>query len=184
MRCLTLILALAALPAFASDSCDDLWFTRNLVFDRAGYCFGSVLGQAVFDNGDCVTKNPVLSAEDRAIIDAVKAAEREYACKVDTTRMGLNLPGLAARKAMATLPVLDIFESACFGWLRDEVVLFDGIGAGRREIGVVRRGDDIFFQHVYREPFDFVTVYRDEVFQTQGWGVFTFGEAACEMAAG
>ena len=34
-------LALAA-PAAAS-SCEEMWFVRNLVFDRAGMCFGSPL---------------------------------------------------------------------------------------------------------------------------------------------
>ena len=37
-------------PAAADERCHDLWFARNAIMDRAGYCFGSVLGQAVFDN--------------------------------------------------------------------------------------------------------------------------------------
>ena len=46
MKRLALLCALLASPAAASDVCDDLWFTRNLIMDRAGYCFGSVLGRA------------------------------------------------------------------------------------------------------------------------------------------
>ena len=52
---LTFLLSLCVTPAFALDHCEEWWFTRNLVFDRAGYCFSSPLGQAVFDNSDCFT---------------------------------------------------------------------------------------------------------------------------------
>jgi len=50
---LALLLAALAAPAAALEICDELWFTRNLIYDRAGYCFSSPLGRAVFDNSDC-----------------------------------------------------------------------------------------------------------------------------------
>jgi len=43
---IALICTLLAAPVQALDYCDELWFTRNLAFDRAGYCFGSPLGKA------------------------------------------------------------------------------------------------------------------------------------------
>ncbi len=184
MKSLALALIVFAQPALAFDACDDLWFTRNLVFDRAGYCFGSPLGRAVFDDGDCTTTTPVLLAADRALIAVVKANEREFECQVDTARNSLDLPGRKLRHEMVTLPVRDVFESACFGWLKPEVPLFDGVHGAGRQIGVVRTGDDINFSHGFEAPFSFVTVYRDEVFQALGWGVFPFEDSACEAAAG
>ena len=38
--------ALAAFPALAFDPCEDLWFSRNQLYDRAGYCFSTPLGLA------------------------------------------------------------------------------------------------------------------------------------------
>ena len=54
MRFLTVVfLLLTPVTAVADALCDELWLTRNMVFDRAGYCFGSNLGEAIFDNSDC-----------------------------------------------------------------------------------------------------------------------------------
>ncbi len=184
MKYLALVLLVVASPALAFDACDDLWFTRNLVFDRAGYCFGSPLGRAVFDNGDCRTNAPVLSTADQEIIAAVKTAEREFACHVDTDRTGLNLPDVPRRKTMTTLPVIEIFESGCYGWRSSDVALFDGVETGARQIGDVVRGDDILFLHVFQEPYSFVLVYRDDMFVAQGWGIFPVDGQSCEMAAG
>ena len=69
MRALTLLLFLIASPAAASDVCHDLWFTRNLIMDRAGYCFGSMLGKATFDNSDCTGKNVSLDAGDQLMVN-------------------------------------------------------------------------------------------------------------------
>ncbi|MCK5500992.1 MAG: YARHG domain-containing protein, partial [Tritonibacter mobilis] len=67
MKLIVPLLALAAAtPAVAGDYCADLWFTRNAIIDRAGYCFGSTLGQRLFDNGDCIAKSVSLSDADKA----------------------------------------------------------------------------------------------------------------------
>ncbi|EBA16598.1 hypothetical protein RSK20926_22774 [Roseobacter sp. SK209-2-6] len=68
MRVISFVFALSALPlstttAFADESCNDLWFTRNAIINQAGFCFGSNLGQALFDNGDCIAKSVPLSPE-------------------------------------------------------------------------------------------------------------------------
>ncbi|MCY4288930.1 MAG: YARHG domain-containing protein [Aestuariivita sp.] len=78
---------LAFSPSLAqAELCDELWFTRNLVFDRARYCFGTTLGRATFDNSDCMTRSPVLSEEDQRIIAEVQAVEEDFSFSVDTSR--------------------------------------------------------------------------------------------------
>lgn len=38
-------------------SCQNLWYVRNSIYDRRGYCFKTADGKAVFDNSDCWVKN-------------------------------------------------------------------------------------------------------------------------------
>ena len=73
--------------AFAGETCEDLWFTRNLIMDRAGYCFGSALGQSLFDNGDCLGKSVVLDAASSRLVQELRAREAQFAC---TTWRGLR----------------------------------------------------------------------------------------------
>ncbi|MEL0436252.1 YARHG domain-containing protein [Phycobacter sp. K97] len=69
-------LTLLAGPAAASDYCHDLWYTRNAIMDQAGYCFGSVLGQAVFGTGPCIGKSVTLSPQDNRTVARLRAAEK------------------------------------------------------------------------------------------------------------
>ena len=96
LRLIGIICTLSTL-ALANDGCDDLWFTRNLIFDQVGYCFGSPLGQAVFDNADCTAKTPQLSDQDRTRVDAIEAEEARWDCRVDTskTHVGCAQPFVA-----------------------------------------------------------------------------------------
>lgn len=59
----SLALPFLATTAQADGRCNDLWFTRNALINQAGYCFGSNLGQALFDNSDCQGKSVTLSPE-------------------------------------------------------------------------------------------------------------------------
>ena len=76
------VLAGAVLPA-AADSCADLWYARNLIYAQHGYCFSTTLGQRVFADYDCWTRNPVLEPGERQRVAAIKAEERRLRCKVN-----------------------------------------------------------------------------------------------------
>jgi hypothetical protein len=73
--------ALAA-PA-AAASCWDLWYERNAIYDRNGYCFSTSLGKRTFNNADCWTKNPDLSNWEHKRVAQIKAEERRRGCKVN-----------------------------------------------------------------------------------------------------
>ncbi|SLN18748.1 hypothetical protein TRL7639_00393 [Falsiruegeria litorea R37] len=68
----------AAVP---ETTCDSLWFQRNLIFHRNGYCFGGKRGQEVFGNEGCHTKSPQLSAGETAQMNQIKSAEKELGCR-------------------------------------------------------------------------------------------------------
>ena len=173
-----------ASPAAATDACDDLWFTRNLIFDRAGYCFGSTLGQSVFDNGDCTTGEPSLSPELKETVDRIRARETWFDCQVNTSATSLNLDAMELRKSLDTLPVIDEFESACLGWQGEPMSLFAGISPDARQIGSINPGDDVFFSHELQGDASFVTVSQAGQFRALGWGVFPQDEELCGLWAG
>lgn len=77
---LSILTALA--PAHAA-SCYDLWFERNQIYDEAGLCFKSQLGQDTFDNSDCRTDRPKLTRSEESRIFEIKAIEDAKNCKVN-----------------------------------------------------------------------------------------------------
>lgn len=74
--------ALSAVPAGA-QSCYDLWYERNAIYDSYGYCFRSSLGKRTFDNSDCHTRAPRLSPSDQRRVDSLRREERRRGCKVN-----------------------------------------------------------------------------------------------------
>lgn len=64
----------------SGPSCQDLWVERNTIFDRKGYCFKTPRGKAYFDNSDCFTSNPQLSAAEKARVNDLKRQESRMGC--------------------------------------------------------------------------------------------------------
>ncbi len=85
---LTLACAVAGLIAFggsaaSAQSCYDLWYERNAIYDSYGYCFRTSLGRRTFDNSDCWTRNPRLSRADQNRVEQIRRRERRMGCKVN-----------------------------------------------------------------------------------------------------
>lgn len=185
MRLLALCIAALGSPVFADSFCDELWFTRNLVFDRAGYCFGSTLGQSVFDNRDCISQDVSISPPDKVFVDEVRVMESEFNCAVDTGRRALTFHGQSFRRAIAHLPLPSEFESACLGWK----AATENLRAGRSEqaavVGQILQGDNVTFSHVPIGNWEFVQIYRGDVLTVEGWVQWAFNEPGrCEGWAG
>jgi len=66
-----------------AQSCYDLWYARNAIFNAYGYCFTTSLGQRVFDNLDCYTSSPRLAAVDQRRVNAIRREERRRGCRVN-----------------------------------------------------------------------------------------------------
>ena len=75
-------LALTTQGALA-DSCYDLWYERNAIYDDNGYCFRTSLGKRTFDNGDCYTDDPDFTRAEQRRIDQIRREERRLGCKVN-----------------------------------------------------------------------------------------------------
>lgn len=77
-----LALATGIAPAYA-ESCYDLWYARNQIFDDNGYCFKTQLGKDTFDNSDCWTSHPQLSNAEQREVNRIIAREKAKRCKVN-----------------------------------------------------------------------------------------------------
>jgi len=71
--------------AGGSETCDSLWYQRNLIYDRKGYCFQSPRGQAAFSNEGCTEglaagDIPLTDAES-AEVQRLVARERALGCR-------------------------------------------------------------------------------------------------------
>ena len=75
-------LGLSVQTAFA-DSCYDLWYERNEIYDANGFCFKSSLGKRTFDNNDCYTDDPQLSRAEQRRVAQIQREERRLGCKVN-----------------------------------------------------------------------------------------------------
>lgn len=165
-------LLLMAMPATA-EICEDLWFTRNLIMDRNGYCFGSTLGKATFDNRDCQGKQISLSGEEQFRVAEIQKMERWMNCKVNTKRAGLDIVDEYWLRRMEDLPIRQDGESGCLGWQGPPVPLFPGFGPGLAQIGAIGAGDYILWSHQAEPGTDwtYVTVWSTnwQHIKVAGW---------------
>ncbi len=159
------LLTLTPLTAVADPLCEELWLTRNTVFDRAGYCFGSSLGETVFDNGDCTTSQPTLSSEGVQVVEMVREVEEEFACKVDASAVKLELDHVFERLALQDLPVRTGYESACVGYTGPALLLTSGRHPDSPISGEILTGMDIMFEYIPVDGMDFIDLGNGEM----GW---------------
>ncbi|MBV0910805.1 DUF4453 domain-containing protein [Anianabacter salinae] len=186
MKRLALVASMVMVPgaSLASDVCDDLWFTRNLILDRNGYCFESPLGQAVFDNEGCTEAEPVLGGDDQYLIAYATWREEELGCAVDTARTTLDVSQIELRRKVAELPLGTGTERACIGWRGGRVSL----RAARDDIspllGAIRTGDTILFRFDRIRGWSFVEVVQNGVGAGAGWAQITLLDESCEAVVG
>ena len=186
-RFLFVILALpgAAFAQAYDDYCADLWIVRNAVFDKAGYCFGSVLGQAAFDNSDCAFSSPpTLSPDAKRTVDDARQAEAEIGCRINSKVIDpavmRRLEDLRPVIAMDDIPVPDFLESACIGYRGPASALRAGRNNGARVTGSLRPGDTLFYYFWGVDGWSFAVNTEAGV---MGW-MPSPGEADCTQFAG
>lgn len=72
-----------ARSALRQLSCENLWFTRNTIYNEHGLCFKTAAGRAQFDNSDCSVNNPAkvkLNRTERANVAKIRQVEQEMGC--------------------------------------------------------------------------------------------------------
>jgi hypothetical protein len=191
LRALTLAAVLLA-PGLghANETCNELWFTRNLIIDRTGYCFGSNLGKALFDNQGCSSSPRALTSVEAQKVGEIRESEAQIGCRVDTSRRALDVPRAAKLRALVDLPAKDFLASGCIGYRGNPIPLYAGHQTGAAVIGAVQPGNDILFEHFSVGPWAYITAHNQaggdrfgpEV--AHGWTQAGFGQNACEQWAG
>lgn len=176
-----ILFALLPTLAQADAFCDELWFTRNLIFDRAGYCFGSTLGKATFDNADCTTKSPDLTAREQAQVTALKGLEGFSDCRIDTGRREMDFTRGDWLAEFDTLPIRSEGESSCIDFKGPDLPLYSGASTQSAVVGSIRKGDDPLYSHAAQGDWEFVTIGASG----GGWtNVDLFTTNRCEAYAG
>lgn len=189
MKRLAALIALLATPAWAGgDYCSDYWFVRNQVFDRAGYCFQSTLGQAIFDNSDCVPGEVELRPADQALVNEIREIEARLGCRVDTGRASLPILLIGLRLRLEDLAARDEHSgSACFGYKGAPFTLHAGHRADAQVLGTVQPGDDLFFRYSTPQApagWDYVEVEHGGSPKGLGWFSIPFSADLCTQVAG
>lgn len=183
------VITTLAPPAMAQNwqLCEDLWFIRNTIFDRAGQCFASPLGQAMFDNADCVAKPVPLGATAARKVANIRFLESEWNCRVDTSQTHLDIPLLPLRRALTDLPVTAGYASGCLDWQGATFELLTGHSDTASVLGRVYPGDDIVWEYDTESApggWAFITIYRDSKQVSLGWSNLDIDHDMCGGLAG
>ncbi len=187
MKPILALLILAATPLRADPLCDDWWFTRNLVYNQNGYCFSTPLGQALFDNSDCIGTEVTLSATDQEIVAEARRMEEQFNCAVDTGATTLDIPNLPLWLRLEQSVVHEEFASGCLGWQGEDIPLYAGPREGAEQIATIRFGDDIVgeYKDIGAPPgWGFVTLYRGQDQIGLGWSNARLNHDLCSRTAG
>lgn len=188
-----LFMSCIALPASAQNSafCQELWLSRNTVMDRAGQCFGTALGQAVFDNSDCVDGDIRLTPLDAELVRVAQDIEEWAECAVDTTADRLMvdvLPFHARLMELFTIPVRADGEFGCTGYLGEAIPLHTGTSTSMTVIGMIEPGHTITMSHnTVRGGWQYLEVSdADGMDVTHGWAQGLPGDPdeICAFSAG
>lgn len=154
--------------------------------DRAGYCFGTNLGKALFGNVGCTGKKVSLATSSKATIRQIRALEARYTCRINTRRNRLELKDVAIRMRLVDLPIFDELPGGCLGWMGDATVLFAAHDRAAAKIGNIEAGDFVKVEHTPVGDWTYVTVYERNWsrLKSGGWYMGTIKTMKCRDFAG
>lgn len=192
MKRFLLSLALLALPGAANAAdifCEYPWFVRNLIFDRAGYCFSSPLGQALFGNSDCTDTEVTLSPRDAAAVAHIQDLEGWELCEIDTSAQRLeHQDAFQHLRQMTVLPIPVEHESGCIGYQGPDLPLLPAPGPlSSPVLGMLTQNADLHFGHLPEGGWEFVGVYPEGWTggpAAYGWVDFGGQQPICSQYAG
>ena len=180
-----LIVCLALLPTVVAadiqEVCEELWFARNAMLNEAGYCFTPPLGQSVFDNSDCTTRQPRIEDAVSAQISRIQQIEQNppfleeagQSCQVDTSQTELReLRFVALRQQVTFHPATDGRTGGCVNYMGDDFLVFSAPDIGARILGRVESGFSFSLAHLPWRDWNFALVWRDTSLSdpiTIGW---------------
>ncbi len=160
-----LFLLVTPLSAIANDLCDELWLSRNRVFDRLDFCFKSELGKATFDNSDCIEGTPKPNVNEQRIIDLVHEVEAEWSCNINTNRTILDVNWLQLHDILRDIPVRSGNETGCLEWRAGATSLRSGRSDKASVTGVIVDYDDVLLNYVDIDDWHFILMTQENF----GW---------------
>jgi hypothetical protein len=190
---LVLATILAALAFSASHAkaagiaCENMWYARNLIAHRAGYCFGSELGQSMFGNDGCTGKNPTMSEADRERVRQFAALEKSWGCDVDTSATMLKSDVIPFIADLERFAFRDDTESSCGGYKGPRIALHAGPSSDTAIVGYIEPGNSILSSYILEKGWEMLEVnasMENSQLRAVGWTpeeVFSYG---CEFMAG
>ncbi|MHA3914873.1 DUF4453 domain-containing protein [Halovulum sp. GXIMD14793] len=175
-------LLLSAAAAQANTLCDDLWLSRNAVFDEAGFCFRSPLGRALFDAQGCSDQPPAFSAAQQDTISQISAQEAAAACDIDVNRLSLEISDVAWRLQLDHQPIALPAGQICHGFVGAEQPLRAAPASeATANLGTVKPGARLQLSHQPVEGWHYVTVATDKSVVAGGWMIVD--QVVCEARA-
>ncbi|MCB8838459.1 YARHG domain-containing protein [Aurantimonas sp. VKM B-3413] len=154
-----LLIACPGRSLAADKFCERLWVARNAIFDRAGHCFSSPLGKAVFDDADCRPGKTSLTAEDRAEVERLQAAERQRGCRIDTQKRTLDIDDAPQIRALAVFGLPGSFEFSCIRFRGpDPLPLYSAPSGNAATVGRIKPGENVLFEYAERDGFELAAV--------------------------
>nr|WP_281356610.1 YARHG domain-containing protein [Sulfitobacter algicola] len=144
-------------PLYAANinqSCNELWFARNAMLDRGGYCFSSPLGQSIFNNEDCSTQSPSIGKAAREMIEEIRKDERDLGCSVDTnvTDAGPFLRFMSERMQLDVQPPIpEDWQSqySCIDYQGEPISVYSAPDRSSQVLATINVDGDISFSHQF-----------------------------------
>lgn len=184
-----LLLLLMSAPA-AHAFCERAWVARNMIFDRAGHCFGSTLGQIMFNNADCIGTSPVLSPADQEAVNQIRGTEQHVGCRINTAAgpTAEMQTAFAEYSRLIDIPAIDHLGFACWGYLGPSAQLRAGASPSAPIIGQINTGQSAVYQYWARNGWNYIDVMTGPggTYIGSGWAQLNLGEGGslCEQQAG
>lgn len=175
----------------AADYCEEAWVVRNMIFDRLGYCFGSVTGQMLFDNTDCTGKKFNPGPQNAKAVRFIRDGESHVGCNIDTSKP----PSVAMQQvhayfsAFIDLPAPDhVGGNACWRYRGPAFDLHAGASSQSPVLGTALPGQSVVTTYYSFYPdwlfVDIVTGPDGEML-VSGWSTgVDISEANCDQVAG
>ncbi len=170
--CLTAPLPVAAQNV---DYCTEAWVIRNLIFDRLGHCFGSVAGQALFDNSNCTVTGPTPPPALADAVRLIREGEAFVGCQVnaDVPPSQGMWQTLSRFSGFSDIPVPDhVGGYGCFGYRGPAFELRAGTSLAAPAVGIAQPGHSIvstYFGSLNGWVFAEVLTSPDGALVTEGW---------------
>lgn len=189
LRLFAFFIALLSGPAMAdSIHCELPWFARNLIHDRAGFCFATPLGRAVFGNADCIGTDITLSERDRDAVARLHELEVLRLCSIDTNADVLeHEDAFAHLRTAGRIPIPVEHESGCISYLGPAQPLLSQPDSAGHLTGRLAPGDSVLFGYQPEGGWDYVLVEPGDWGSNPrqyGWVYFGVEGPVCRQYAG